>query len=184
METCPTRPTRASPSLVLRDVLDPLGAGAVADMLPLHWRCSSQVHNSIMTSLTIFLPLPKAALFPNARVHWRVRWRETKLARRLACEAAKAALVKEWPPRWPSASLHVKFTLPGQLRHDPANLMRSLKAYEDGLQDAGIIENDRGLWPERPVIDRDPALKGHLLPAFRRGIVKMVVVPEKGGVEE
>ena len=184
METGTASATRASSRLVLRDVLDPLGAGVVADMLSLHGRRSSQFHNSIMTSLTIYLPLPKAALFPNARVHWRVRWRETKLARRQAKEAAKAAMGKEWPPRWASASLHVTFTLPGELRHDPANLMRSLKAYEDGLQDAGIIENDRGLWPERPMIDRDPALKGHLLPAYRRGMVKMTVVPEKGGIEE
>lgn len=137
-----------------------------------------------MTHFTVFLPLPKAALFPNARVHWRVRWRETKMARRLAMVAAKEALGSEWPPRWPAASMHVKFSLPTALRHDPSNLMRSLKAYEDGLQDARIIENDRGLWPERPVIDRDPMVKDHPIAAFRRGIVRIVIVPEKGGVEE
>ncbi len=131
-----------------------------------------------MKMITIFLPLPTAALFPNARVHWRVRHRETKLARRAACMAAKEALGKEWPPRWVSAALHVKFSLPTVLRHDPANLMRSLKAYEDGLQDAGIIENDRGLWPERPDIDRDPMVKDHPDPRFRRGIVRMTVVRE------
>jgi hypothetical protein len=93
---------------------------------------------------------------------------------------AKEALGSEWPPRWASASLHVKFSLPTVLRHDPANLMRSLKAYEDGLQDACIIDNDRGLWPERPVIDRDPCVKEHPHRAFRRGIVRLTVVPEKG----
>lgn len=35
---------------------------------------------------------------------------------------------------------------------DPGNLMASLKAYEDGFQDAGIVKNDKELWPLRPVI--------------------------------
>jgi len=132
-----------------------------------------------MNQISIFLPMPPAALFPNSRVHWRVRWRETKAARRLACMAAKEALGLNWPPRWVSASLHVKFSLPTVLRHDPANLMRSLKAYEDGLQDAGIVDNDRGLWPERPVIDRDPCVKDHPDRRFRRGIVRLTVMEEK-----
>jgi hypothetical protein len=33
--------------------------------------------------------------------------------------------------------------------------MASLKAAEDGIADAGIIVNDRALWPERPVFDKD-----------------------------
>jgi hypothetical protein len=36
---------------------------------------------------------------------------------------------------------------------DPSNMMASLKAYEDGIQDAGIIANDLGLWPLRPTIE-------------------------------
>ena len=133
-----------------------------------------------MKMFTVFLPLPSPGLFPNFRGHWRIRHRETKLARRMACIEAKKALGAEWPPRWVTASLLVRFSLPS-LRHDPTNLMRSLKAYEDGLQDAGIIQNDRGLWPERPDIVKDLAVKDHPLLCFRRGIVRLVVVPETSG---
>jgi len=40
---------------------------------------------------------------------------------------------------------------------DPGNFMASLKATEDGIADAGIVENDRGLWPERPIFGTDKA---------------------------
>ncbi len=130
-----------------------------------------------MNSITIFLPLPRKELFPNARVHWRVRHRETRHARLVAKVQAMQAIGKEKPPQWARARMVVKFSLP-HLRHDPSNLMRSLKAYEDGMQDAGVIANDRGLWPERPEVVRDPCVADHPNCEMRRGIVRMTLIPE------
>lgn len=131
-----------------------------------------------MDQLAIFLPLPPAALFPNDKSHWSAKARQIRLARWRACVEAKKSLGNRPAPMWRKAALVVRFSFPGVCRFDPSNLMRSLKAYEDGLEDAGVIMNDRGLWPERPEIIRDEALKCHPTTAFRRGMVRLVVVPE------
>ena len=58
------------------------------------------------------------------------------------------------PPRWLKAKMSVTLFHPTARTPDPTNLMASLKAYEDGFADAGIVANDRGLWPERPKFER------------------------------
>jgi hypothetical protein len=132
---------------------------------------------SPMTDFTIFLPLPRRELFPNFHGHWRPKHREISHARLAAKNAAMNTLGPRRPPMWEKCRMVVKFSMP-HLRHDPANLMASLKAYEDGLQDAGIIANDRGLWPERPIIERDPCVGDHPDSEFRRGIVRITLIPE------
>ncbi len=132
-----------------------------------------------MDSVTIFLPLPHPKLSANCKKsHWAVKAYHTRKAREMACLEARKAMGGKFGPMWEKAALIVRFSFPGACRQDPSNLMRSLKAYEDGLQDAGIIKNDRGLWPERPEITTDPQLRDHPSAAFRRGMVRMVVVRE------
>ncbi len=132
-----------------------------------------------MEYFVVFLPLPPAALFPNDKSHWTVKQRHIRLARWRANVEARKALGNNPAPYWRKAALVVRFSFPGACRHDPSNLMRSLKAYEDALQDAGIIVNDKGLWPERPEIVTDRSLIDHPSPAWRRGAVRMVVKPEE-----
>lgn len=107
-----------------------------------------------MTSLTITIPLPPKACKPNARSGWRAKSRATKTYREQAWAAAQAA-VKGVPPRWLKARMSAKAYFRTANFPDPGNLMASLKAAEDGLQDAGVITNDKGLWPERPEMFKD-----------------------------
>lgn len=132
-----------------------------------------------MEQVVIFLPLPESALFPNDKSHWRVKARQTKLARWRANCAAREAMGVFPGPQWRRVVLIPRFAFPGRCRFDPTNLMASLKAYIDGLQDAGVILNDRGLWPERPEIITDPGLADHPNARMRRGMVRMVIRPEE-----
>lgn len=105
-----------------------------------------------MTSLTITLPLPPKEVSQNARCHWRKKGPITKKQRidALLCAVYvvnRSVLVS---PRWKKASVKIRAHFPTKRHPDPMNFIGSLKASFDGLEDAGIIENDRGLWPERP----------------------------------
>jgi hypothetical protein len=108
-----------------------------------------------MQSVTITLPLPPAALKPNARPHWAAKAKAVKQCRRIGRVAAIAALAGAPPPRWMRASVLIEAYFPTARHWDPDNLVSSCKAYFDSFQDAGLVENDRELWPERPVIGKD-----------------------------
>ncbi len=107
-----------------------------------------------MKSLTITIPLPPKAVKPNARSHWRKKAQGNHTYRKQAWAAAKVE-VKGNPPMWAKARMEVKAYFKTMNFPDPTNLMASLKAAEDGLQDAGVIVNDRDLWPERPQMFKD-----------------------------
>lgn len=108
-----------------------------------------------MTSLTVTIPLPPNAVKPNARSFWAKKSKATKTYRQQAWAAAKQALHRQTPPMWAKAKMEVKAYFPTASHQDPTNLMASIKAAEDGIQDAGIIANDKCLWPERPQIFKD-----------------------------
>lgn len=110
-----------------------------------------------MNSITITIPLPPRELSPNARCHWRKKAAKTKQYRLFAWSAALAVTRNQTPPRWLKAKMNVAAYFPTRRFPDPGNLMASLKAAEDGICDAGIVANDRGLWPERPVFAVDKA---------------------------
>jgi len=69
--------------------------------------------------------------------------------------AASVAAIKGNAPKWIKARMSVQAFFKTRLYPDPTNLMASLKAAEDGIADAGIVANDRGLWPERPTFATD-----------------------------
>lgn len=104
--------------------------------------------------VTITLQPPPPCLRPNARVRWQVKAPATRSYRRSACIAAKAALNGARPPGWLSANVLVTCVHSKPQRMDPDNLIGSLKAAFDGIADAGIIGNDRSLWPLRPRFER------------------------------
>ena len=108
-----------------------------------------------MKSITITVPLPDKALSPNARCHWRRIAEEKRMARDVANIKARFALNLEPAPRWDKARAQVTFYWPDKRRRDADNAMASLKAVVDGIADAGIVANDSGIWPERPVFETD-----------------------------
>lgn len=108
-----------------------------------------------MTSITIILPLPARKLSPNARVHWAEKAKLTKAARKTAHLAALEALNLRHPPVWLRAKMEVKAYFKTLNFPDADNLTASMKSSIDGIADSGIIANDKGLWPERPVFAKD-----------------------------
>jgi len=108
-----------------------------------------------MNSITITIPLPPHAVKPNTRCHWRAKATAVKRYRRQAWAAAMGALQGATPPMWVKAKAHICAFYPTLQRPDPDNLVSSCKSVFDGFADAGIIANDRDLWPERPTISKD-----------------------------
>lgn len=98
--------------------------------------------------VVIELPIPSRVLSPNGRFHWGAKQRATKKAREYAHYVTLAAFtnVESASLRWPEASVSVRVVRRDKRgRMDDQNLIASLKAYIDGVCDAGLIENDRGL---------------------------------------
>ena len=104
-------------------------------------------------SVTIVLPHPPLPLRPNSRTHWRKKAQAVKAYRLAARLAARTTLGMDAPPCWVKARVKVIWRSRTLIHPDPDNIIASLKAAFDGLADAGIVENDRGLWPERPRIE-------------------------------
>jgi Holliday junction resolvase RusA-like endonuclease len=100
---------------------------------------------AVQEKIEITLPLPPKEMCPNARKHWRAKMKPKKKQREDAFHAARYRLMcsREFmngPPRWRFAECQATFYMPR--RRDGDNLIAWLKATFDGLQDAGIIEND------------------------------------------
>ncbi|CAB4163195.1 hypothetical protein UFOVP813_6 [uncultured Caudovirales phage] len=107
-----------------------------------------------MNSLTITLPLPVKEVSQNSRCHFMTKARATKEQRALA----GVACLKAWHglmPFWERASFAVVAYFKTKRHPDPMNFIGSLKATADGIEDAGIVANDSGLWPLRPVFATD-----------------------------
>jgi hypothetical protein len=114
-----------------------------------------------MTSLTITIPLPPKEVRNNARVHWAKKAGAVKRYRFQSYFASLDAIPGR-RPFWKKASVKVTAYFPTARHLDPTNLIDALKPAFDGLQDAGVIENDKELWPERPVIvtkDKNPRVE-------------------------
>ena len=109
-----------------------------------------------MNSLTITLPIPPHELRNNARCHWAKKAKAVKAYRYMAhMRAYMAMTVERGAGRgflWQKANVQIIAYFPTARHLDPTNLLDALKSAFDGLQDAGVIENDKNLWPLRPVI--------------------------------
>jgi len=84
--------------------------------------------------------LPARELSPNTRAFW------TKIANAKRDASAEAlALVRERyavPPCIPMARVSYTFYIKGKRRHDPDNLVASMKAYLDGIVWSGLLPDD------------------------------------------
>lgn len=104
-----------------------------------------------MTSLTITIPLPPKEVRNNWRGHWARKAGAVKQYRFEAQFQAIQAMGRP-APFWKKAKVHITAYFPTARHLDPTNLIDALKPAFDGLEDAGVIVNDKELWPERPVI--------------------------------
>jgi hypothetical protein len=104
-------------------------------------------------SLTFQLPLPPLILSHNGRVNPFLKRRAVREAR-AAGKAEALRVLKDasiQPPKWLKACCRTVFYYgPADKKRDPMNALEALKAYIDGIAEAGVIKDDRGLWPERP----------------------------------
>lgn len=83
--------------------------------------------------MKLVLPLPSRLLTPNARIHYRVRAKLTKLHRERA-KLETLALRKGKPKEYAGYSL--AFHFPDARKRDLDNCEASCKAYRDGIADA------------------------------------------------
>lgn len=113
--------------------------------------------------MTVTIPLPLKELSPNARVHWGDR---SKAKRKYRQWAGAAALASVRRVGWATVdTIGLKVVLYARDRRskwDEDNLIASMKAAIDGLADAGVVTNDRGVRLERTEIvwdDPDPRVE-------------------------
>ena len=102
-------------------------------------------------TLTITLPHPPQSLRPNFRGHWARKSTAASALRKLAKWRAMEALAGA-VLNWKKATVLITWESTTARHPDPDNIIASLKSAFDGLQDAGVVLNDSGLWPVRPVI--------------------------------
>ncbi len=104
-------------------------------------------------TITITLPLPERCLHPNGRAHWTKKAAAARKAKLWASHAVIAAMLNDghvktsWGP--PMKQATVKATFFKRTKHaadssDWDGALSSLKPSLDGLEAAGVIENDRG----------------------------------------
>ncbi len=112
--------------------------------------------------MIIVLPLPHKNLSPNARVHYQVKARHTAKARRDAGYAALHAMNEQRPSRnslvpWDNATAKATFYFRTKNRRDRSNMGAWLKAYEDGITDAGVWRDDCVVtWLPPSIVGLDP----------------------------
>lgn len=106
--------------------------------------------------LTIVVPIPPKATHPNNRpftaMGARAKAAAAKRQREDACIAALAEMNepgRPYKPRWKNVTVQATFHRQGRQAKlmDLDNSIAWLKNSIDGLADAGVIENDRGVVP-------------------------------------
>lgn len=103
-----------------------------------------------MNSITVTIPLPHKATHPNSRTCWQAKAKHAK-TQRVAAHLAAKAVIPGPLPMWPRVRIKATFyRWFGKTKSDPDNLIAWLKSSIDGLQDAGIVSNDRGVVWDTP----------------------------------
>lgn len=115
-----------------------------------------------MSERTVVIPgTPSAGLSPNAREDWRKKARLVKHARYLAKMACMEQYGQVKPLRAPVV-LHAKIAWESRRKFmDVTNAIASCKSFEDGIVDAGIMPDDRGVAGWTMEQTRDPDKRGY-----------------------
>ena len=102
--------------------------------------------------LTIIIPHPPKACWPNARAHWGAISRAKRTLKQTTRLVAKSRWTQGEPMQ--KARVFVTWESATHQAPDPDNIIACLKGAFDGLEAAGIIENDRDLIPMPPTVRR------------------------------
>lgn len=107
--------------------------------------------------IVLELRLPPSSLRGNSRSHWAKRHRDFKKLKLEVVAEILSQGIKEIAWKKANTSAIFYFADRRGKQNDPDNLSSSLKAVWDGLQAAGVIDNDRNLdhWPIQIGIDHD-----------------------------
>lgn len=93
-----------------------------------------------MNELQIELPIPPIAIHPNRRMLDRMAFAKVvRKARANATACTLAALGRSESPRWSKVALECRWYFPCVRKRDEDNLTGWIKAYRDGIADAGIF---------------------------------------------
>ena len=120
--------------------------------------------------MTITLPLPPRELSPNSRCHWAQKAAWVKRYRARTWAAARIAMDGD-PPRWERATVQIRWIGHTRMHPDPDNALARCKALFDGLTDAGVFADDRGLThlPVLFAVDRNnPRIEVTIFPHSQR----------------
>lgn len=93
--------------------------------------------------MLITLPLPPKELSPNARPHHMAKAKKKREYRQLAAVLATNELDSSCP--WKSATVRIRWYHKTMRFPDKDNALGWLKCAWDGLEDAGVVENDRDM---------------------------------------
>jgi Holliday junction resolvase RusA-like endonuclease len=110
--------------------------------------------------ITFEIPIPPAALSPNARPHFMQKARAKKELRRKTAGRVVAASAARWDETskrwqvnhfgadpWPGheCTVHVRWIAKTNRRRDRDNIISTLKAAIDGITDSGLWDDDAGV---------------------------------------
>lgn len=108
--------------------------------------------------IVVKLAIPSPKLSPNARTHFHAKARLVKKYRSDAKVAFWSLTSTAFKPRYSRARVRITWYAKRLLFPDRDNALASLKAGFDGLTDAGLFSDDRGLSYE-PIVFRWDAKK-------------------------
>lgn len=108
--------------------------------------------------LLVRIPLPERPCWPNWVGHWAQKAAAKRKLRQAAKEAGLAARdVSGLEEPLAAANVTCQFHFPERRHRDKDNALAAMKAAFDGLQDAGIVENDTNFTYQPVTLDCDPA---------------------------
>jgi Holliday junction resolvase RusA-like endonuclease len=107
--------------------------------------------------IRLTLSLPDPYLFHNKKAHW---GKKLRLAKRQKGDAALVALNffnsnGLEPPRWKEATIDIRVFKRSGRAIDRDNFLNAMKSAWDGLEKAGVVENDSGFWHMPPIFEVD-----------------------------
>jgi hypothetical protein len=116
-----------------------------------------------MAEVVVGFGLPSRVFHPNGRCSRRAaRWAAIRKFRGLVGQIAAIAIREQLDgqrPLWRRATAQITIWYgPRQQKMDDDNVIAWMKPAFDGLQDAGVVANDRGITHLPPVHERDRAL--------------------------
>ena len=93
--------------------------------------------------VVVVLPWPPAALSPNARGHWAVRYTAGQKAKHNAYWTTREITARRKPKfrRGAEIPVYIVFQPPDSRRHDSDNVLASCKAYLDGIAESLNVDD-------------------------------------------